>query len=57
MFAFADDTKCFMKIVSELDIQKFQDLSSVSIWGNNNNLAFGIPRCDRILENQPSWNV
>jgi len=23
MFTFADDTKCFMKIVSDLDIQKF----------------------------------
>ena len=45
MFTFADDTKYFMKIVSELDIQKFQeDLSSVSEWSNNNNLAFSIPK-------------
>jgi len=47
MFTFADDTKCFMKIVSELDIQKFQEnLSSVSEWSNNtvNNLAFSIPK-------------
>ena len=34
-----------MKIISELDIQKFQEnLSSVSEWGNNNNLAFSIPK-------------
>ena len=44
MFVFADDTKFFMKIVSELDIQKFQeDLSSVSIWGNNHNSAYQTP--------------
>jgi len=44
MITFADDTKCFMKIVSELDIQKFQEeLSSVSEWSNNN-LAFSIPK-------------
>jgi len=45
MFAFADEMKCFMKIVPELDIQKFQKyLSSVSEWDNNNNLAFSIPK-------------
>ena len=33
MFVFADDTKCFLKIKSELDIERFQeDLSSVSHW-------------------------
>ena len=40
MFVFADDTKCFMIIKSELDIHRFQDLSSVSHWSNNNNLVF-----------------
>jgi len=45
MFSFADDTKCFMKIVSEMDIHIFQeDLSSVSEWSNKNNLAFSIPK-------------
>ena len=45
MFVFADDTKCFMKIKSELDIHRFQeDLSSVSHWSNNNNLAFSVPK-------------
>ena len=45
MFVFADDTKCFLRIKSELDIQKFQeDLSSVSHWSSNNNLAFSVPK-------------
>jgi len=43
MFAFADDTKGFMKIATELDIQKLQeDLSSVSDWSSNNNPIFSI---------------
>ena len=34
-----------MKIKSELDIHRFQeDLSSVSHWSNNNNLAFSVPK-------------
>ena len=34
-----------MRIVSELDIHILQEnLSSVSKWGNNNNLAFNIPK-------------
>ena len=45
MFVFAYDTKCFMKIKSELDIQRFQeDVSSVSHWSSNNNLAFSVPK-------------
>ena len=45
IFIFADDTKCFMKITSELDIQLFQeDLSSLSHWSINNHLSFSIPK-------------
>ena len=34
-----------LKIKSELDIQRFQeDLSSVSHWSSNNNLAFSVPK-------------
>ena len=31
MFIFADDTKCFMKIKSEMDIQRFQEDLSILI--------------------------
>jgi len=45
MFAFPDDTKCFMKIVSELDIQNFKKTCLQFPHGVITiNLAFSIPK-------------
>ena len=45
MFIFADDTKCFKVIKTEVDMQNFQkDLLSLSCWSSTNHLSFSIPK-------------